>query len=92
MQQVVPPPVPMSPPATLAFEIHEALPADVQESPIITQPVETSATASQTTDQRKNFKMDIATLLASKTTLREVILLRDILGPPRGLQPLDVAP
>jgi hypothetical protein len=36
--------------------------------------------------------MDIATLLASKTSLREAILLREILGTPRGLQPLDVTP
>jgi hypothetical protein len=80
------------PPATPVFEIHEVLPADAQEPPIITKTVETSATASQAPDQRPDFKMDIATLLASKTSLREVILLREILGPPRGLQLLDVAP
>ena len=33
--------------------------------------------------------MNIATLLASKSSLREAILLREILGPPRGLQALD---
>jgi len=90
LQQVVPPPVP--PPAPPAFEVHEALPADVQEPQIITQTVETTATASQATDQRRDFKMDIATLIASKSSLREAILLREIIGPPRGLQALDVAP
>jgi hypothetical protein len=40
--------------------------------------------------KRAVYKMDMATLLASKSTLREAILLREILGTPRGLQPLDV--
>ena len=39
--------------------------------------------------QAADFKTDIATLLASKSSLREVILLREILGTPRGLQPMD---
>jgi hypothetical protein len=34
--------------------------------------------------------MNIATLLASKSGLREAILLREILGTPRGLQTLDL--
>ena len=34
--------------------------------------------------------MNIATLLGSKSSLREAILLREILGPPRGLQALDL--
>src|SRR5215469_12247161 len=89
LRQAVPPPVP--PPTAPAFEIHEALPADVQEPPIITQTVETSVTATQAADQRKDFKMDIATLLSSKSSLREAILLREILGTPRGLQAPEVA-
>jgi hypothetical protein len=36
-----------------------------------------------------DFKTDIATLLASKSSLREVVLLREILGTPRGLQAMD---
>jgi len=42
--------------------------------------------------KRADYKIDIATLLASKSSLREAILLREILGTPRGLQPLDVTP
>jgi hypothetical protein len=34
--------------------------------------------------------MNIATLLVSKSGLREAILLREILGPPRGLQAFDL--
>jgi hypothetical protein len=86
LQQIVPPPAPT--PAT-PFEVHQALPADLQQPPIITVPVETFAAANQTLARRADFKMDIATLVASKSSLREAILLREILGTPRGLQPLD---
>jgi hypothetical protein len=34
-------------------------------------------------------KTDIVTLLGSKSNLREAILIREILGPPRGLQALE---
>src|SRR5215469_13516506 len=89
LQQMVPPPVP--PPATPAFEIHETLPADLQQPPAVTTPVEDYA-ASKAFGAAKgaDLKMDVATLLASKSTLRAAILLREILGTPRGLQPLDV--
>ena len=90
-QQIPPPPVPA--PTATAFEIHEALPADLQYPAIVTTPVEAYA-APKAFEVAKgaDFKMDITTLLASKTSLREVILLREILGAPRGLQPLDVTP
>jgi hypothetical protein len=87
LQQIVPPPVPS--PAATAYEVHEVLPIDVQQPPIIPMSVQTSATASQTVGERGDFKMEIATLLASKSSLREVILLREILGTPRGLQAMD---
>jgi hypothetical protein len=86
-QQIIPPPMPT--PAATAFEVHEALPIDVQQPPIITMPLKASATASQTVGERTDFKTEIATLLASKSSLREVILLREILGTPRGLQAMD---
>jgi hypothetical protein len=87
LQQIVPPPVPA--PAATAFEVHEALPIDVQQPPIITMPIQASATARQTVGERADFKIEIATLLASKSSLRQVILLREILGTPRGLQAMD---
>ena len=79
----------MPAPVATAFEVDEALPLDVQHPPIITMPVQASATASQTVGERADYKMEIATLLASKSSLREVILLREILGTPRGLQAMD---
>jgi hypothetical protein len=88
LQQIVPPPVP--PPAAPAFEVHEALPAELQQPPIITMPVEAYAAATQTVAKRADFKVNIATLLASRSSLREAILLREILGTPRGLQAHEI--
>jgi hypothetical protein len=88
LQQIVPPPVP--PPATAAFEVHQSLPADLQQLPIITMPLEACAAPKAfEVAKRADFKMDIATLLTSKSSLREAILLREILGTPRGLEPVD---
>jgi hypothetical protein len=86
LQQIVPPPVPASAAAT--FEVREALPVESQPS-IIKTPVESDATASQLVAKRAGSKREIATLLGSKSSLREAILIREILGPPRGLQALD---
>jgi hypothetical protein len=73
------------------FEVHEASPADIQQPQNVTIPVETYGSAkSSGVAKGADYKIDIATLLASKATLREVILLREILGPPRGLQHLDL--
>ena len=41
LQEIVPPPVP--PPAAPAFEVHEALPVELQQPPIIKTPVEAYA-------------------------------------------------
>jgi hypothetical protein len=86
LQPIAPPPVPA--PVAATFEVHEALPVEPQPS-IIKTPVESDATASQVVAKRAGSKRDIATLLGSKSSLREAILIREILGPPRGLQALD---
>jgi hypothetical protein len=89
LQEIVPPPVP--PPATRAFEGHEAFAVKSQGSPIIEIPVETyAAPKGFVVAKHTDFKMDIATLLASKTSLREAVLLREILGTPRALQSPDL--
>ena len=89
LQEMVPPPVPA--PAAPVFEVHEASSVELQQPAIITPPVEDFATPKPTrVAERADFKMDIAMLLASKSSLREAILLREILGTPRGLQPVDV--
>jgi hypothetical protein len=90
-EEVIPPPVPL--PAPSAFEVHEgALPLELQQPPIIKAPVEAYAAAARPSAARGDFKRDIATLLASKSSLRDAILLREILGTPRGLQAMDTTP
>jgi hypothetical protein len=86
-QKIVPPPV--TPPTAPAFEVHEALPVELQP-PIIKKPVEAYAAVTQAVVKRADFNMNIATLLASKSSLREAIILCEILGQPRGLQTLDL--
>jgi hypothetical protein len=66
-----------------AFEIHEA-PLSVT-APIIKEPVEAYA-ATRTIGKSEEAKIDIATLLASTSGLRDAVILREILGPPRGLR------
>jgi hypothetical protein len=87
LQEVVPPPLPA--PVTPGFEVHEAVPVELQQSPVIKTPVE-AYTATQAVAKRADSTMNIATLLVSKSGLREAILLREILGPPRGLQAFDL--
>jgi len=87
LQEIAPPPV--TAPVAATFEVHEALPVEPQQRPIINPAVESDATASQVVAKRAGSNRNIATLLASKSSLREAILIREILGPPRGLQALD---
>jgi hypothetical protein len=89
LQQIVPPPVP--PPSAPAFEVHEALPVELQQPPIIKTPVEAyAAPKAFGVAKRADFKTNIASLLVSKSGLREAILLREILGQPRGLQAIEL--
>jgi hypothetical protein len=89
LQQIVPPPVPA--PGAPAFEVHEALPVELQPPPIIKSLIESyAAPQAFGVTKRADFGMNIATLLASKSGLREAILLREILGTPRGLQAFDL--
>ncbi len=87
-QEVVPPPVPG--PATPGFEVHEALPGELQQPPLIKTPSEAyAAPKAFGVAKRADSKANIVTLLVSKSSLREAILIREILGPPRGLQEID---
>ena len=82
VEKIVVPPVTAA--AAPAFEVHE-----IQQQPIVKTPVEAYAAATRAIVNTPGLKTDIASLLASKSGLREAILLREILGPPRGLQALD---
>jgi hypothetical protein len=88
VREIVPPPI--APPVAPTFEVHEALPVELQEPPTVKMPVEDYAAAIRPAAKTARVKTDIATLLVSKSSLREAILLREILGPPRGLQAVDI--
>ena len=75
--------------AVSAFDVHEG-PLGVEQQPIIKTQLEAYA-ASKASEVAKteDLKTDVATLLASKSGLRDAIILREIFGPPRSLQALD---
>jgi hypothetical protein len=83
-QQLVPPPVP----TRAAFEVDEALSIELQQRPTAKPRTEPYATPrSFGLAPGVDFKVNIATLLGSG--LREAMILREILGTPRGLQTLE---
>jgi hypothetical protein len=89
VKEIMPPPVPA--PAAPAFEVHESLAIEVEEQPITKTPLAAYAVPKVFgVAKPADFKTDIAILLASKSSLREAIILREILGPPRGLHTLDL--
>jgi hypothetical protein len=74
-------------PAT--FEVHEG--TTPAEPPVtIKTPAEAYAIAPQPTTGPTETETDIATLLRTASGLRNAIILREIFGPPRSLQPLDL--
>ena len=87
LQQSVPGSASTPPPP---FEVYKGLAVEVQQAQLIKEIVEPQAAASQPVGKRDDLKMDIVASLGSKTSLREAILLREILGTPRGLQAIDV--
>ena len=71
------------------FEVHEE-PLPIAPPPIFKAPAETYLGMTPTTAKAKVRRTDIATLLASTSGLRDAMILREILGPSRGLRMLDV--
>ncbi len=78
-----------SPAPVPIFELHEAPPS--RELPAsIKSPVEAYTMATGPKAKLTRSGTDIATLLDSTAGLRNAIILREIFGPPRSLQPLDL--
>jgi hypothetical protein len=78
-------------PVTPAFEIYEgALGVELEPPAIVKTSVGIDTAAARPIAKEQDVKKDIATLLASSSGLRNAIILREIFGPPRSLQPLDV--
>src|SRR6266404_5549469 len=70
--------VPEAPPPPEPVPVIKTVTTEMDE--IATQPISKSAEA----------KIDVATMLRSTSGLRDAIILREIFGPPRSLQPLDL--
>jgi len=67
------------------FEIHEG-PLSVEPPPITKTPPEAYATATPGVAKGEELERHVPRLLVSTSGLREAIILREILGPPRGLR------
>jgi hypothetical protein len=80
-----------APPITVAsgFEVHER-PLPVEQPPIIKMPAEADATPADSKIKIGYTAADIAGFLRSSAGQRNAIILREIFGPPRSLQPLDL--
>jgi hypothetical protein len=70
------------------FEAYEGPPSE--SPPAIEVPAEAYAIAARPALKPEQSKTDIAVLLTSTSGLRNAIILREIFGPPRSLQPLDL--
>jgi hypothetical protein len=72
-----------------AFDVQQSLPP-LESLPVIKTAAEAYAIATQPIPKSADAKIDITTLLRSTSGLRDAIILREIFGPPRSLQPLDL--
>ena len=71
------------------FEVHED-PMPTEPPPVIKTPAEAYAIAIQPISKPDQTETNIAALLRSTSGLRNAIILREVFGPPRSLQPLDL--
>jgi hypothetical protein len=83
------PPLKTRPP-DLPPEIIPEGPPPLELLPVIKTAVEAYEIAAQPFSKPAGAKIDLVTMLKSTSGLRNAILLREIFGPPRSLQPLDL--
>jgi len=81
----IPRPVTTKIPEPAAFEIHQGAPP-VEPPALTSTPAEAYAIAPESPAPSGT---DLGDLLGSVSSLRNAIILREIFGPPRGLQPFD---
>ena len=72
-----------------AFGVQEGA-APTEPPPIIRTPAEAYAIATQPISAPGQTETSIMTLLRSQSGLRDAIILREIFGPPRSMQPLEL--
>ena len=70
------------------FEVEEES-FPIMTPPIFKAPAETDAGMTRATAKTEERRADIAALLESTSGLRDAVILREILGPPRGLRLID---
>jgi hypothetical protein len=88
----IPPPQPVRDPEKMVpatFEVLER-PLPIAPPPTFKAPAEIYTGGRRTTVKTEEPGRDIATLLASTSGLRDAIILREILGPPRGLRGIEL--
>jgi hypothetical protein len=88
----VPPPMrsPLPPLKTRPPDLPREIPPLLEPLPVIKTAAEPYSIAIQPISKSTRTEIDIATLLRSTSGLRDAIILREIFGPPRSLQPLDL--
>ncbi len=75
----------------LPREVVREAPPPPESVPLIkTTAAEAYAIATQPISKSAETKIDLTTMLKSTSGLRDAIILREIFGPPRSLQPLDL--
>ena len=84
------PPLKTRPPDLPREVVREDLPLPESVPVIKTAAAEMYEFATQPVSRSAEAKIDITTLLRSTSGLRDAIILREIFGPPRSLQPLDL--
>ena len=77
-------------PTAAVFELHEAPPLPPEAPGSFKPAAEAYAMATEPKTKVARTGIDIAALLRSPAGLRNAIILREIFGPPRSLQPLDL--
>jgi hypothetical protein len=73
----------------IAFEVHAGM-IPTGPSAIIQAPSDAYATATQPVAGPKEMELNILAMLKSTSGLRGAIILREVFGPPRSLQPLEL--
>jgi hypothetical protein len=71
------------------FEVRQG-PPPLEPVSVVKKAAEAYAIATKPISKPGEAKIDITTLLRSTSGLRDAIILREIFGPPRSLQPLDL--
>jgi hypothetical protein len=76
--------------SALAFEIRRPGAPPMESPAVIKTPTEAYAIVTERPAEVSGARKDYATLFRSTYQLRDLVVLREIFGPPRSLQPLDL--